>query len=569
MLLLWLACADPFSARAELGDGEVLVTASRPVDAVWATRDGAPLPAATLRAPTDLVGLGLPDDEGGTWTIFARSGAEVATTSLVVPPTAPVRVRVDAPLGQGLESVVSGEVVPARCAVGASFDALVQVETLGETPQLRVNGAPVDAQVRGQRLSYVTRLPCGASVAFAASAGADAVGWSLAPRPATREALAAALSLTAVVFPSDAEGAVDPSVAADRITLAPPALQALVARLGLRVRPRDDLAPWGFVGTTLHNPTDTSAVAMLRVRVEAEGAPAPAFKPHLRGAAAGIPDVVARVRVPAGGSVDAALPVWVDDALVEPRSYDLVVDVLAPGLDAPLHTARRPVWVGRTASAVVIGFALSIVGSLAGGAVMLTFGRRFILASRTIELATVGSFCAATFVVATASQVAALGVGALLGPFTPLVFGLFDDTFRTVLLAGLVALVPRPGVVALATLVGWILRGLALGSLHPLDLLYLGSATFWLEACLWMSGVSTGAWLRDPPWRQRLRLGFGFGVGQLVTAALGLATSAVLYRLHWSSAYVAAMIGLPGFLYVLLAVEPARRFAHGLRQSAR
>lgn len=569
MLLWWFACADPISLRADVASEEVRVTASRPIDRVVASVDGRRVSTAELVAPLAEVGLLRAPDDAGVWEIQAFAGEEAASVRVEVPARPALQVWVDAPVGAGPTAVADGDAVPVSCVPGTTVEAWLTAEDERGLPRFRVGERAAAASAIGTRAGLGVTVDCEATTPVMVEAGASRVGFALTPAPTDRASLEAALGLVSVAFPALPDGAADHSLAADRVSLPPAAVPAALARLGLRVRPRADLAPWGYLGATLRNPTAAPAIALVRARVEQAGTVPAAFRPRLRGAEAGNPDVVARIRVPAGASVTVPLPVHVDDEAVAEGRYERVVEVLAPGLDAPLHVDRRPLWVTRTPGWVAAGFGLSVLGSVFGGAVMLVHGRRFLAASRTVELATVGSFCAATFVVATASQVAAMGVGALLGPFTPLVFGLFDDTFRTVLLAGLVALVPRPGVVALATAVGWTLRGLVLGSLHPLDLLYLGSATFWLEGCLWLAGVSTGHWLTVGPRSQWFRLGFGFGVGQLLTAALGLATSAVLYRLYWSPAYAAAMIGLPGFLYVLLAVEPARRFALALRTSVR
>jgi hypothetical protein len=173
------------------------------------------------------------------------------------------------------------------------------------------------------------------------------------------------------------------------------------------------------------------------------------------------------------------------------------------------------------------------------------------------------------FVVATASRVLGLGVGALLGPFEPLLTGLVDDAFRTVLLVSLLALIPRPGVMALATVVGWLLRGVALGSLHPADLLYLGSVAFWLEGALWLSGLTRDpAWREEPALQQWARLSLGFGGANAAAALSGLLTTMVLYRLYLADWYVALLVGLPGFAYVLVGCALAVPFARAARQVA-
>jgi len=180
---------------------------------------------------------------------------------------------------------------------------------------------------------------------------------------------------------------------------------------------------------------------------------------------------------------------------------------------------------------------------------------------------TVSLFGSLSYVVATALQVVGMGLAALLGPFSPLVMGLADDAFRACLLGTLIALLPRPGIAAMATVVGFLMRGLTLGAFHPVDLLYVGSAVLWLEGWLWVSGCTRGeGWLRGTRWHQWFRLSVGLGLANLCATATGLAVSVVLYRLFLADWYVVLILALPGFLYVLVGTWLAVDFAGALKR---
>ena len=126
--------------------------------------------------------------------------------------------------------------------------------------------------------------------------------------------------------------------------------------------------------------------------------------------------------------------------------------------------------------------------------------------------------------------------------------------------------VPRPGTATLATAIGFLMRGLTMGTFHPVDLLYLGSAVFWLETWLWIAGCTRGEAWRDRPWQVWARLSVGLGVSNVCAAATALVVSVVFYRLYFAGWYVALILGLPGFLYVCLGCVLAVGFARALRQ---
>jgi hypothetical protein len=186
---------------------------------------------------------------------------------------------------------------------------------------------------------------------------------------------------------------------------------------------------------------------------------------------------------------------------------------------------------------------------------------------QTTQLVTVALFGSLSYVVATALQVVGMGLASVLGPFSPLLMGLVDDAFRACLLGTLVALLPRPGTAMLATLVGFLMRGLTLGAFHPVDLLYVGSTVLWLEMWLWISGCTRGpGWLSGGRLEQWVRLSVGLGVSNVCATATGLAISVVLYRLFLADWYVVSILALPGFLYVLVGTWLAVDFAAALRR---
>lgn len=390
------------------------------------------------------------------------------------------------------------------------------------------------------------------------------------PAPDTRVD-PAHLSLVRADFPADALGRPERARPVDAVELPPRWWSGFAARFGLGTRPRDEQAPWAWEAVRVANAGPSPATVVIRAGTWEGDALDPAFRPRFRDLDGEVGVTAALLRVPAGGEAVAVLPVHVDGAGV-PEGSGLRtrrVELLVPGRPEAVARAERPWQVRRSGSGRSVGFGVAVGTSLIGLLGLLGPGGRALRQARTADLVVIASFAGMNFVVATASRVLGLGVGALLGPFEPLLTGLVDDAFRTVLLVSLLALIPRPGVMALATVVGWLLRGVALGSLHPADLLYLGSVAFWLEGALWLSGLTRDpAWREEPALRQWARLSLGFGGANAAAALSGLVTTMVLYRLYLADWYVALLVGLPGFAYVLVGCALAVPFARAARQVA-
>jgi hypothetical protein len=380
------------------------------------------------------------------------------------------------------------------------------------------------------------------------------------------------LRLVSAEFPADAGGRRDLARPAGLVTLPSRVWRRLLSVAGLGVRPRSDQAPWAHRVLELENlgPRDVSLVIQSGV-VDAQGRPVRAFRPRLRESDGQIDAVSALLRVPAGGRASAVLPLYVDDAdpaLDENRHepWFLRASATPVGASEALLVDERPLHVRRGCSWASAGLMLGVAGAIGGLLLLLLRLRAWFGALSTTELVTISLFGSLSFVVGTAAWLVGMASGTLLGPFAPLVTGLLDDTFRTVLMAALLVLLPRPGVASLALLVGYLLRGLSFGAFHPLDLLSLGSTLFFLESSLWLVGITRSPGWRDaPPFARWLRLAAGLGPPALLTMLVSLSSAVVFYRLYYADFYVLLMLALPGFLYVVLAAALGLPFAQGLR----
>jgi hypothetical protein len=509
-LIPLLGCAsEPVSLELDRVLGGVEVVASRPIREVVVTAGGREVrverpPGARLFVPLEV-------PRGGT--VRAEAAGAVATLAV---PAIPADLLLELPRGAPPVLLDDGDVI-ARAGDPAA-GATLRIVSAG-SGTLFVGGVQVELGAPGT----ATAVPLPGTVeSLRVSAGSDAVtvGWHLDR--------AAPVELGEVVFPVGADGESDVARAPDRVTLPP-------AGMG------GSETPWAFAAVRLHNPADVPRSVAVRLAVDD-----PAFA-GARG------DATAVVALPAGGDGRALLPVFVAPRRATVGPVSVAVTVTDAGGRTPL-ASRRTTWQVTRPDGAALAFAASLPVS-AGGLALLVWGAPVFLRRTPVPALTlIACLGTVTFVVGAAFQLVGFGVAAALGPFAPFVTALFDDLFRVALLAALVTRVPRPGAASAAAVVGFLMRGLALGGFHPADLLYLGNQVLLLEGNLWLAGITRdAAWKAEPRWRRTARLALGFAPAQALGVALGLLATQALYRLYWAPWYAALLVALPGFLYVVVA----------------
>lgn len=578
LLALGVGCAPASPPSAQVLPAGLALHADPGVERV-SILDPAGQPVLTRRlpAPTEQVVLDWAWPTAGAWTALVHTARGEHRLSLeVAAPAPPLLARIEAPPGQdpvALEEglvldlpLVDGQPAPVALRVQALRPGPVVVE-IGDTRREAVLGA-------GERLTVQARVE--APTALRVQGGGLALTARVQPRPVSLAALSHDLSITAVDLPADSLGRADLARPAGRVALPAAWWRGIQDRLGLGQRGRDPWAPWAHVGVQIDNRGDQPRNVLVRLRVLDEGGrPAPAFAPRAREGTSSAGAVQALLRVPAGGSARAALPLFVDEALLpvevaRSRTWTRTVEVLPLGLPVAVATDSRPLYVSRGSTVASLGLLVAVAAALAGTGMLLRAGPRWLTQARTSELMTISLFGSLTFLVGAVGRLLTVGLATVLGPFATFLTALVDDALRYTLLATLVCLLPRPGTASLAVLVGWLLSGFVLGTFSPTDLLFVGGRVLWLELSLWLVGATRGAgWLDQAPWRRWLRLGLGLGLASVLASATGLVLHVTLYRLFLAPWYVAAVLAFPGFLYVLLAVGLAVPFAHSLRQVQR
>ncbi len=473
----------------------------------------------------------------------------------------PVLVLIEAPLGAPPVTLSRGDALPFT--PGDTLE-LSLVALTACTVAATLDGAPLSAPtLRPGERSRLRLQPTGPGRLRLDLEPGGRLEFDLRP-----EASTAAVSIAAVDFPTSASGLPDPTRPPDTIPLPAPAWTALLDRLGLGLRARDRELPFAHQTVSVTNPGPGAANLVVRARVlNAAGDADPRFRPRMRSADDGTGLVSVLLRVPPGETARATLPLFLDEPAL-PQQGQWTREITITPFGAAEATVRwtGPLTVSQGDDRLLIGGPLSLGAALAGVGALFGPGRRWLSRAPTPDLVVVALFSGLLFVVGTAAQLLGAALGAALGPFSVFFTGLVDDAVSYALLSTLLRLLPRPGVMGLTVTLTALLRGLITGGLSPFDLLFIGARVFFLEGALYLFGLTRGGgdWRRSGLFAQWLRLSAGFGLASVASVASSLVLQALLYRLYFADAYVLALLLLPGFVYVLVALALALPGARAL-----
>jgi hypothetical protein len=545
--------------------------------------DGTTLLTRRAPAAVDTLSLRYLWPEAGVYTLETAGAGGSHRLSLPVATPAAAELTVEAPVGQGRQRVQDGDRVPLTVLGEGGAQVAISALAVREGPARITLGGVVterDPVRAGERLVALGEVRRETPVVI--EIADEVTRFTLVPDRVSLDDARERVKVVSVVFPARLDGTTDPTRPAGRVTLPSPWWGQLVRRLGLGFRARDGWTPWAQVGITVENTGQDPVNLVLRHRVlRPDGEPARAFRARLidESMSSGQDASSALLRVPAGGTATASLPIFVDDRLLDAdtaarTTWTRELSVLPIGASEPLHVLEAPLYVSRGGAVVSAGLGLAFLAAIAGGVLLVARGPRWLRTNRTGDLMTIALFSALTFLVAAVGRLLTMGLAMLLGPFASLLTGLADDAFRYALLATLVTLLPRPGTAALAVITTWLLTGVAMGELSPVDLISIGGRVFWLESLLWLSGLTRGSGLKqggqeEGAFLRWLRLSFAFGVSSVLGGATTMVLAMVLYRLYYADWFIGLMLGGPSFLYVLLACAVAVPFSASLRRVQR
>ncbi len=571
----WLAGCEsgPVQVDANLDGRTLQIRASAPVDRVEVVdASGVPLVRQRLPAPAHQVGVEVPWSGRPPYGVTVVTDGTHHTLDLVDGPVlGPFEASLQAPFGQDRRVLEDGMTVRVPVVGDATVQAALTVRVSTPGPLTLQLGEQTASRVRasaGERVVLLAALT-GTLVGRVTHPGGE-LAFTLVPQRVPLDQARARLVLDQVAFPATGSGTPDPARPEGRVTLPSDWWLAVLRHTALGFRPRDEEIPWAWQGLTLRNTGGADLNVVVRSRVlGADGQPDPAFRPQVRDQDDGSGTTTALLRVPAGSVATGSLPVYVDDTLLGDGPWTRQLEVWPIGSTERLVAWEAPLYVSRGSKLLGAACALGVWMALCGGLLLWRRLGRWLQDTPTSQLMTVALFGSLSFLVAAVGRLFGVSLASVLGPFSSLVTGLVDDAFRIALLATLVSLCPRAGIAALAVLVEWLLGGLTLGTLSPVDLLFVGSRVAWLEGSLWVAGITrVPGWTRESPLRQWSRLALSLGVGGLCASATALALHMVLYRLFYADWYIAMVLALPGFAYPLVACAIAVPFASALRRVA-
>lgn len=451
------------------------------------------------------------------------------------------------------------------------------------------------------------------TVRVAGADGAEELRHATRVKVVPREGIAGLFDLGEVILPSDEKG--EPEERRERNSIVIKGEKSVWRNLMEDPRGVDrmQVKPSAYVTVPVANHTPCRAVLLVRMDVTdlRNGKRVPGFEiPYAaeHGDALG-EEAVYRVEDVEPDSIErVVLPVFTNEDLVEPGTYAARISAFLFGTNMEVGHRDVTVQVVGTRRLSMAMTLLALFTSVAATGFAGWKRERF-FDMRGRELILIALFGTAIFaVVNIPGTLLANLANVLLGPFSFLITGFFYETLFYILLASLVVLIPRPGVVSLVIAVRFLLACFVMGEFSPLGVLHQATSAAFLEAAVYFLGLtrkpapsnrpgppgsSSGSSLVSG--RQRGALIFKSTVpaeeavagegkdargiertdalgerkmstGRIVLAAtvLGLVDvflsfisfnlNMFLYRLHYAAWYMAVYLAVNGFLLTFIAV---------------
>lgn len=590
-------------AAVEFGPPGGTVSFSESVAGVSATvrDDAGRLVGSTTRSgETREVRLAFLWEEGRTYTFDVEYGeGKMMTKEVVAPakPASPLKVDLQIPYGRrtggeprggGASLMVLGSEATAVLVLENLQPAPLEVDVELRLPRsLGVSVPPppwkMEESEQGQRLRASVSLAVQGETwysTFAVRAGAEAVPeLQRVPVSATwkrtvdgreqrreerrqtqvklvsRSELGGLLEVERVRMPTSMTGEVDPRWREGAIVLPEASPDLLRSLLRMNREPTNPDRPVAYAAVTVRNQGDAEVIALVKTQVvdARTGEPVAAFAaadPH-GGTSPAAFNVVA---LPSRNREVVTLPIYADEEalageyLLRTQGYVFGTDAVIDTLDARLSVLRK------NSTSALVTLAMAGVATIALGWLAWRGGR--VLSGFSVRsLVTVALFGASTFVsVNIPSVLFDDAVRALLGPFSFVINGFYSELLLYLLTICLVTLMPRPGVVALAVAVRFLLSGVVLGHFTPVALLSHTSKALVVETALFLAGFTRGRRMigdEAAAWNRRglLRLAAVCGVAQVINLFVGFNLMMFLYRLYYADWYLVAYFVVCGLGY--------------------
>lgn len=210
--------------------------------------------------------------------------------------------------------------------------------------------------------------------------------------------------------------------------------------------------------------------------------------------------------------------------------------------------------------------------SLVGWIVIALGFSRIVTGVGNEGLAIIGLFAGLQFVVSFAAAVADTAFYVIAGPLSPFIAGLGDEGARCLLLATLITILPRPGVLMLSSVTVALLNAIVSGNLNMSVPLFVAVGAMTGEVFLAVLGVTTGNAFQSPrqspSWSIVVRMATAIGVTNGVKLFLQFSLYFLIFRVPYSVVYITAVAGT-GLVYGALGAVLGTFVGYRLRRTAR
>ncbi len=368
-------------------------------------------------------------------------------------------------------------------------------------------------------------------------------------RVASKEEIANEVSVSGLIVPSDEDGYGDPSHPSNTLVIreTSPALKKLLKVTDLPID-REELTST-YIGVEVSNKGESTVPVTITYDILdiKTGETVEAFKPALMGMNADT-FCYAALTLPPGSSSLVSLPLYISDSAMG-GDYLLRVKVKLTGSDWTAVTQDQKITaISRKWGPIMVTFASALLGLTA---VSLFFSRSKEIMDRfkTRNLVLIALFGTVSFAAINLPMTILWELShAIFGPFSFLFTGLFYEILLYMLIASLVVLIPKPGVVSLFMIVRFLLGGFITGSFTPITFITMSLSAVMLEVMMYAAGI-TG---KSPGLENRFRMGVVCGIADMVSGYASFSVWMVLYRLFYSNWYIMANILIDGFIYTFI-----------------
>ncbi|WP_440945669.1 hypothetical protein ACSAZL_16395 [Methanosarcina sp. T3] len=366
---------------------------------------------------------------------------------------------------------------------------------------------------------------------------------------ASKEEITEEITVSGLIIPSDEDGYGNPSHPSNTLVVreTSPALKKLLKVTNLRIDKEDLIST--FIGVELTNKGDSTVPVIITYDVLdiKTGEPVQAFNPSIMGMDAGTLCYATLTLTPNSSSL-VSLPLYMSRDTMG-GEYLLRVEVKLTGSDWVAVTEDRKInAISRKWGPIAITFVSALLGLTA---LSLFFSRSKEIMDRfkTRNLVLISLFGTVSFAAINLPMTILWELShAIFGPFSFLFTGLFYEILLYMLIASLVVLIPKPGVVSLFMLVRFLLGGFITGSFTPITFITFSLSAILLEGMMYVAGI-TG---KNPNPGSRFRMGVVCGIADMASGYASFSVWMVLYRLFYSNWYITANILIDGFLYTFI-----------------